>query len=127
MLMMIVVKPGSKDYPAGNTNKMPQHVVKTYLGNIIGEGSRLTNLSQALNQAFDGNGKATSGYTFHGEPVLHASAGVAGVSSVSLFYYQDGDVLYLFAMGEHKSSTRYKISDFGPSSGDFALGKTVAL
>jgi hypothetical protein len=87
----------------------------------------VTNLSQALNQAFDGNGKATGDYRFQGQPVLHASAGKPGVSSVTLFYYVSSDVLYLFAMGQHESSSSYKITDFGPNTGDFRLGKTIPL
>jgi hypothetical protein len=127
MPMMVIVKPGTKDYPAGNTTPMAQPKAMSYLKNIIGEGSRVTNLSQALTQAFDGRGKATSDYTFHNEPVLHASHGVPGVSSVSLFFYEDDDILYLFAMGHHKSSTVYQISDFGPNGGAFKLGSKLAL
>ena len=64
---------------------------------------------------------------YDGHATLHASAGKEGVSSVTLFYYTLGVTLYLFAMGEHSTSSSYKISDFGPSTGSFQYNKTVQL
>jgi hypothetical protein len=122
---MIVCK--SAEYGGGQTTSMPQTVAQGYLGNLIGKGTRLTNLSQALNQAFDGNGKASGSYTHDGHAVLHASAGKAGVSSVTLFFYDADDIVYLFAMGEHKDSSSYEVSDFGPATGAFKKGSTIRL
>jgi hypothetical protein len=108
------------------TGRMPQHVIKNYLKGFA-QGSRLTNLSQALNQAFDGGGKATGAKKFNGKPILHASAGRPGVSSVTLFYYEQAGTFYLVAMGEHASASSYKIRDFGPQSGTFKTGTTVSI
>jgi len=111
------------------TAAMAQDAVKTYLQTTYGiAGSRLTNLSQALNQAFDGNGKSCGANRYAGNACLHASAGVPGVSSVSLFYYLGGGgVLNLVAMGAHESSTTYRLSDFGAADGDFKYKKVLSL
>lgn len=124
---MIIIK--TAQHGGGQTNPMPQEQAKNYLGNILGAnaGSRLTNLSQALNQAFGDQGKSNGTLTYQGRQTMHASAGVVGVSSVTLFYYAQGSTLYLFAMGEHSSSNSYKVSDFGPNDGPFKQGKTVLL
>jgi hypothetical protein len=123
---MIVIKTAA--HGGGETTKMTQKLAQTYLGNLLGNGSpRLTNLSQAMNQAFDGQGKACGDYTYNGHKPLHASAGKAGVSSVTLFYYLDGGTLYCFAMGEHVDSTTYEISDFGPATGDFKENGKIRL
>jgi len=82
---MIVIKTAA--YGGGQTSAMPQATAQTYLGGLIGKGSpRLTNLSQALNQAFNDQGKACGTLTYNGSAPRHASAGVIGVSSVTLFY-----------------------------------------
>ena len=122
---MVVIK--TKEYGGGQTTKMPQAVAQTYLAKLVGKGSRLTNLSQALNQAFNDQGKSCGSLKYDGKATLHASAGVAGVSSVTLFYYEQSTVLYLFAMGQHKGSSSYEICDFGPDSGDFKYGKSISL
>lgn len=125
---MIVIRPPRPGKPSGNTTPMDQATAKTYLGNLVGDGSRLTNLSQALNQAFNGQGKANGvSLMYDGKQTKHASAGVAGVSSVTLFYYESGMILYLFAMGQHKGGSSYTIVDFGPPTGSFKAGGTVAL
>jgi hypothetical protein len=123
---MIVIKTAA--YGGGQTSQMNQETAKTYLGNLLQKGSsRVTNLSQALNQAFNGQGKSCGTNMYEGHASLHASAGKEGVSSVTLFYYELGMTLYCFAMGEHATSSSYKISDFGPATGNFQYNKTVQL
>jgi hypothetical protein len=123
---MVVIKIAS--WGGGQTTPMSQATAQKYLGNLLGNGSpRLTNLSQAMNQAFNDQGKACGTLTYNGQAPKHASAGVIGVSSVTLFYYVVGVTLYCFAMGEHKGASSYKISDFGPSAGDFQYNKTIQL
>ncbi len=41
--------------------------------------------------------------------------------------YEESDVLYLFAMGQHAGSSSYDLCDFGRSSGSFQYGRTVSL
>nr|WP_223242588.1 hypothetical protein [Streptomyces sp. CBMA123] len=92
------------------------------------EGSRLTNLGQALNAAYDGKGKDSGKHTVDGTvvQVLHASAGKAGVSSVTLFYFFQGSEFRLVALGEHASSDRYTIdADLGQEEAPFRRKKTV--
>ena len=124
---MVIIKTAAAG--GGQTLPMQQEQAKKYLGNILGSnaGTRLTNLSQALNQAFGGQGKACGNLAYNGIAPLHASAGKQGVSSVTLFYYELAGTLYCFAMGEHASSSSYKISDFGPNNGSFKSGTTVIL
>jgi hypothetical protein len=122
---MVVIK--SKTYGGGETTAMPQVVAQKYLANLIGPGTRLTNLSQAMNQAFNDQGKSNGALLYDGKQTKHASAGVVGVSSVTLFYHERATVLYLFAMGQHKGGSSYLISDFGPDTGDFRSGKTLQL
>lgn len=122
---MVVIK--TKAYGGGQTTTMPQIVAQKYLAGLVGAGSRLTNLSQAMNQAFNDQGKSNGSLLYDGQQTMHASAGVVGVSSVTLFYYERATVLYLFAMGQHKGGSSYQISDFGPDTGTFASGKTVQL
>ena len=126
MPMVIIKTPAAG---GGQTLPLHQEQAKKYLANILGSnaGTRLTNLSQALNQAFGGSGKACGALQFNGNAPLHASAGVVGVSSVTVFYYETAGTLYCFAMGEHVSSSSYKISDFGPNNGSFKSGTTVIL
>ena len=112
---------------------MPQNRAQTYLEKLLTPGSsRVPNLKQAMNQAFDGQGKACGNYTYNGHKPLHASAGKPGVSSVTLFYYLDNGTLYCFAMGEHVETEKgqppvYEISDFGPATGDFKKGAKIVL
>lgn len=122
---MVVIK--TKEHGGGETTVMPQVVAQKYLANLVGPGTRLTNLSQALNQAFNDQGKSNGALLYDGKQTKHASAGVVGVSSVTLFYYERATVLYLFAMGQHRGGSSYLISDFGPASGDFKSGKTIQL
>ena len=122
--LIIVKKDGSRTHPP-----MAQEQGNNYLRKLI-DVERHGSLSQALNQAFDGNGKATGAFRFAGQPVLHASSG-NGQSSVSLFFYMSGTTMVLFAMGEHvdvpKPKVWYKLSDYGQPDGDFAAGKTIKL
>jgi hypothetical protein len=122
---MVVIK--TKEYGSGETTVMPQVVAQKYLANLVGPGTRLTNLSQAMNQAFNDQGKSNGALLYDGKPTMHASAGVVGVSSVTLFYYERATMLYLFAMGQHRGGSSYVISDFGPDAGDFKSGKTIQL
>ena len=122
---MVVIK--TTQHGGGETTTMPQIIAQKYLANLVGPGTRLTNLSQAMNQAFNDQGKSNGTLQYNGNQTKHASAGVVGVSSVTLFYYERGTVLYLFAMGQHKGGSSYQISDFGPATGTFASGKTVQL
>lgn len=122
---MIVIKEDG----GGETSPMAQPQAQSYLIEVI-KARKMTdktaNVKQALNQAFDGGGKATGKYTFNGHPVLHASSG-NGQTSATLFFYDDAGKLMLFAMGEHDTSTKYKISVYGQKGTDFAKGKTIAV
>jgi hypothetical protein len=122
---MVIIK--TKEYGGGETTLMPQVVAQKYLAKLVGTGSRLTNLSQAMNQAFNDQGKSNGALMYDGKQTMHASAGVIGVSSLTLFYYERATILYLFAMGQHKGGSSYLISDFGPTDGSFQSGKTVQL
>ena len=67
---------------------MAQEQAKNYLRNVLGAnaGTRLTNLVQCLNNVFGDEGKSNGALTFAGHPTRHASHGVMGVSSVTLFF-----------------------------------------
>ncbi|AEW99250.1 hypothetical protein [Streptantibioticus cattleyicolor] len=92
------------------------------------EGSRVTNLSQALNAAYDGKGKDSGKHTVDGVEVqvLHASAGKIGGTSVTLFHFFRGSELHLVALGEHVASDRYLIeAELGQQEAPFRKKKTV--
>ncbi|MFE9820061.1 hypothetical protein [Streptomyces sp. NBC_00236] len=113
---------------AGQTGPMTQATTQTYLTNVltrVGMLNRLPNMTQALNQAFNGGGLPTGAYVFNGFPVLHASAGNFQ-TSVTLFYYVNNNVLMLFAMGEHANHAgNYRISIYGQAGTPFALNAVV--
>lgn len=108
------------------TNPMDQAQAESYLGNLI-EPNRMANLKQALNDVTSGKGKATGNYTFNTHKVLHASSGVTGVKSVSLFFYDNAGDHYIIAMGEHVTSNTYKLTDYGQPTGDFKKNATITL
>jgi len=99
---------------------------QNYLVNVLGDKSRDANLKQALNDVTGGKGKATGGYKFLSEPVLHASSGNSQ-KSVTLFYTLSGVTATIIAMGEHVTSTQYEIDVFGPPNSEFAKGKKITL
>jgi hypothetical protein len=107
------------------TTPMAQAQAESYLGNLLHK-DRQANLKQALNQAFNGQGKPTGSYRHNAFPILHASSG-NGQKSVTLFYYQNGITLTLVAMGEHQTSASYKVSVYGQPAGSFKEGQTIAL
>ena len=92
---------------------------------IIHSPNRTANAKQAINQMFDGNGKATGKYTYLNLPVWHASSG-NGQKSVSLFYTLFGPTAQVVAIGEHKTSSSYTI-EHGPADTLFAAGKLISL
>lgn len=108
---------------------MAQEQANNYLKKLI-NADRYANLSQSLNQAFDGNGKPTGAFTYAQRPILHASSG-NGETSLSLFYYMSGETITLVAMGMHvtmpKPKVWYKLSDYGQTSGTFSEGATIKL
>ncbi|MFI9306597.1 hypothetical protein [Streptomyces triculaminicus] len=111
------------------TRAMSQPEAQAYLMAVLKDQKMLdkqAHLKQALNQAFDGGGKATGAYKFKNHPVLHASSG-NGQTSATLFYYSEASTLTLFAIGEHKTSSSYKITVYGQKGTDFAQGKTMSL
>ena len=73
-------------------------------------------VSQAVNDMEFGRGKATSGYP----GLRHASAGVAGVGSCSVFYYLDGsgEQLRVVGIGHHVGPAAYRL--------DYAAGELGA-
>lgn len=108
---------------------MDQAQAQVYLGKLI-LANRVSNLKQSLNDVTGGHGKATGSYTFDGHPVLHASSGVIGVASLSLFFYESNNDHYIFAMGEHikdTKTTNYKLSDYGQPSGVFKKNATISI
>ena len=119
--MAIVVKKDGE----GDTNAMMQPQTEKYLGNLL-TPDRISNLKQSLNDVFGGRGKATGAYTFAGQPVLHASSGNMQ-KSVTLFFYMSGVNAKIFAMGQHKTSSSYSVSEYGQRGTDFQQGKTISL
>jgi hypothetical protein len=119
--MAIIVKKDGE----GDTNAMMQAQTEKYLGNLL-TPDKISNLKQSLNDVFGGRGKATGAYTFAGQAVLHASSGNMQ-KSVTLFFYMSGVNAKIFAMGEHKSSSSYTVSEYGQRGTDFQLGKTISL
>jgi hypothetical protein len=127
---MVIIKSDGKPTTAPPSNRAPmlQAQAKNYLANVA--PNNVTNLSQALNQAFDGNGNATGAYLFNNQPVLHASAGKKGKSSLTLFYYMNGETIMLFAMGEHQDTDNasYELSFYGqPAPSPYCLGAKITL
>lgn len=108
------------------TNPMDQAQAEKYLGNLI-EANRIANLKQSLNDVTGGKGKPTGNYTFNNQPVLHASSGVQGVKSVSLFFYNQGGDHYIIAMGEHTADSTYKLTDYGQPTGEFRKNATITI
>lgn len=119
--MAIVVKKDGE----GETNAMMQAQAERYLGNLL-TPDRVSNLKQAMNDVFGGRGKASGAHTFAGQPVLHASSGNMQ-KSVTLFFYMSGTNAKIFAMGQHKTSSSYEVSEYGQRGTAFQLGKTVTL
>lgn len=107
------------------TGVMEQAQAESYLVNLL-NADRVANLKQSLNDVTSNKGKPTAAYIFNGYPVLHASSGNE-VKCVSLFYYDDSNVHYIIAMGEHQTSTSYKLSDYGQTAGDFKKNATISL
>lgn len=122
--IIIIKSDGTHTSPSMN-----QEQAEIYLGKLI-EVNRKSNLKQSLNDVTSGKGKRTGDYTFNGHPVLHASSGVIGVKSLSLFFYKDKDDYYIFAMGEHIENTKttnYKLSDYGQPTGEFKKNATISI
>ena len=121
MNLIVIKKDGTQTNPP-----MAQPQALSYLKNLIG-ANRYASLSQALNQAFDGNGKATGAYLYNAQPVLHASSG-DGQQSVCLFYYINVSNIMLVAMGAHADQgkvTSYLLSDYGQPAGSFKSGVRI--
>ena len=126
--MIVIVK---KDGTA--TNKMAQEQAENYFlapSKKFGPPMIAGNPS-CLKQAFNdvttpGRGKATGDYKFNNFRVLHASSG-NGQKSVSVFYYDIGNIHYIIAVGEHVTSKSYKLSYYGQPTGPFKSGSTIVL
>ncbi|MCH2223800.1 MAG: hypothetical protein MK066_03445 [Crocinitomicaceae bacterium] len=109
------------------TRPMDQTQAENYLKKLI-ESNRVANLKQSLNDVTGGTkGKATGKYTFNKHAVLHASSGIMGVKSLSLFYYNLVGDHYIIAMGEHTGSSKYKLTDYGQPKGDFKKNATISI
>ena len=65
-------------------------------------------ISQAVNDMEFGRGKPTSGYP----DILHVSAGIPGVGSCSVFFYQEADPLMIriAGIGHHLDRASYRLS-----------------
>lgn len=98
---------------------------ESLLVDIVNSANRTANAKQAMNQMFDGNGKATGPHSYQGLPVWHASSG-NGQKSVSLFYTMSGMTAQIVAVGEHKTGNTYNIES-GRTSGIFKTGVTLTL
>lgn len=128
--LCILKSDGTFSARSGEKTSMAQPQAQKYLQNLI-EANRYANLTQALNDVFNGKGKPTGNYTFDAHPVLHASSG-NGQHSVTLFFYSESDTTaVLFAMGEHldlpKPQVRYKVTDYGQAQGSFKEDATIIL
>ncbi len=109
------------------TRPMMQAQAQTYLGKVINDPNS-ANLKQSLNQAFDGNGKATGNYLYQANKVLHASSGKEGTDKcVTLFYHLANDMIYLIAMGKHVSSSSYKLNFYGQPDAPWKKGSQIML
>jgi|HubBroStandDraft_5_1064220.scaffolds.fasta_scaffold15349_3 hypothetical protein len=111
--------------PSGPGLQRTQTGVTELIVDIVDAANRTANAKQALNQMFDGNGKATGAYQYGGLPVWHASSG-NGQQSVCLFYTMNGFTAQVLAIGEHKTSTSYKL-EWGPTPGAFSKNATIQL
>lgn len=109
-----------------HTTPMNQAQTEIYLGKLLNP-DRQANLKQSLNDVYGNKGKATGSYRFGGFPVLHASSGVVGVKSVSLFFYDNGGNHYIIAMGEHTGASTYKLIDYGQANGEFKFKATISI
>jgi hypothetical protein len=121
MVLIIIKTDGTQTHPP-----MQQPQGLSYLKNLIGS-NRYASLSQALNQAFDGDGKPTGAYLYNAQPVLHASSGDRQ-QSVVLFYYMNVSTIMLVAMGAHSDQgtvTSYLLSDYGQPAGSFKSGNRI--
>ena len=114
-----------KKRDASPTRLMEQTQTQNYLINLLTK-NRHANLKQALNDVFSGKGKPSGAHKQDNQPVLHASSGNMQ-TSVTLFYYMTGGQATIFAMGEHRTSDSYKVSDYGQPTGTFVEGATVTL
>lgn len=120
--LIVIKRDGNQTTPA-----MAQAQAEKYLCNVV-DKSLHANVKQALNQAFDGEGKATAGYRFDGNPIIHASSGIEGTQKcVSIFFYILGETIYTVAMGRHVTSSSYILDHYGQPSGDFKEGARVNL
>ena len=113
---------GPSDHPG---LQRTQSGAESLLVDIINAANRTANAKQAMNQMFDGNGKATGPHVYMGLPVWHASSG-NGQKSVSLFYTMNGATAQIVAIGEHKTGNSYNIES-GRTSGAFKTGATLTL
>lgn len=119
MFDIYIIDQGVKSGPFDQTQA--ENELKIHLNK-----NRHANMKQAMNDITSGKGKATGNYTYDGNHVLHASSG-NDQKSVSIFFYHIETNDYLIAMGEHKTSTTYSLTDFGQKLGEFKLGKTITL
>ena len=80
-------------------------------------------VSQAVNDMEFGRGKQTTGYP----GLLHASAGVAGVGSCSVFYYTDAEarVIRIVGIGHHVGRATYRLDYADENLGD--SGRTLRV
>ena len=121
--------------PRGHTQPMLQANAFEYLCAIVGcrDGDpERPNLSQALNDVFSNPRPAgTEGkfngrdFLYNGNQTRHASAGVPGGTSVTLFFYVLRGTAYIFAVGEHVGQSSYRISHFGQPVGAFRMNALI--
>ena len=120
--LIVIKRDGKQTAPP-----MEQLQADRYFSNVV-DNSLHANVKQSLNQAFDGLGKATAGYLFDGNPIIHASSGKEGTEKcVSIFYYVLGETIYTVAMGRHVTSSSYTLNHYGQVSGDFKEGAKITL
>ncbi|MFE9257805.1 hypothetical protein [Streptomyces sp. NPDC006879] len=106
------------------------------LKSIDNDKTREASAKQALNDVFLDRGKACLTTTVDGKAniqIKHASAGAKGKdNSVTVFYYveknakQEITMVYLLALGSHKSDSTYAIhKQFGQTEFPFKRGTVV--
>ena len=80
-------------------------------------------VSQALNDMEFGRGKPTTGYP----DLLHASAGIPGVGSCSVFYYRDAaqQLIRIVGIGHHLDAETYRLDYTDKALG--GVGSTLRL
>lgn len=107
-----------------------QALAKEFVANRL-SSSNETNIVQALNDVFGNKGKATLS-KYKSTNILHASSGVVGVSSATIFFLPNFDSgqqllsVQLIAIGSHSTNDSYSINWVWPDYTTWYSAQVVA-